>query len=325
VSDSTKRNSSNTARFKKLKKPFSFFISSLFFYFKTNAMQITSSKSLFKISLAEWSFHKALFANEISNLDFPAIAKKKFGIEVVEYVNLFFKDKAEDAKYLNELLQRCNDNDVQNHLIMVDDEGPLADADDNKRSQAVENHYKWVDAAKTLGCAAIRVNAFSDGGSAEDVQSAAVDGVSRIAEYAGKVGINVLLENHGGYTSDGKWMVALMKRISKPNVGTLPDFGNFCIKREGGHVWNGKCIEKYDRYKGVEELMPYAKGVSAKAQSFDENGNCIETDYFKMFNIIKESGFRGYVGIEFSNEETNEDEGVRKTKALLEKVFSSLN
>lgn len=286
-------------------------------------MSITSS-NFFEISLAEWSFHKALFANEMTNLDFPVIAKNTYGINVVEYVNQFFKDKAEDAKYLNELLRRCNDNGVKSHLIMVDDEGPLADTDDKKRSQAIENHYKWIDAAKTLGCTSIRANAFSDGGSAEDVQSAAVDGVSRLAEYAEKAGINVLLENHGGYTSDGKWMVALMKRINKPNVGTLPDFGNFCIKREGDQGWQGKCIEEYDRYKGVEELMPYAKAVSAKAQHFDEQGNCVETDYFKMLKIVKDAGFRGYAGIEFSSEEMSEDEGVRKTKALLEKVLMSI-
>lgn len=288
-------------------------------------MQTTSSNSFFEISLAEWSFHKMLFANKMANLDFPVISKNTYGISVVEYVNLFFKDKAEDTKYLNELLRRCNDNGVKNHLIMVDEEGPLADVDDKKRIQAVENHYKWVDAAKTLGCKTIRVNAFSDGGSAQDVQSAAVDGVSRIAEYAEKVNINVVLENHGGYTSDGEWMVVLMKRINKPNVGTLPDFGNFCVKREGGHVWQGKCVQEYDRYKGVKEMMPYAKAVSAKAQNFDAQGNCVETDYFKMFTIIKDSGFRGYAGIEFSNEAMSEDEGVRKTKALLEKILASMS
>jgi len=283
-------------------------------------MSITTSNFFFEISLAEWSFHKTLFANKMSHLDFPVISKNTYGINVVEYVNLFFKDKAEDTEYLNELLRRCNDNGVKNHLIMVDDEGPLADLDDKKRLESVRNHYKWVDVAETLGCTSIRVNAFSNGGSAEDVQSAAADGVSRVAEYAEKAGINVLLENHGGYTSDAQWIVALMKRINKQNVGTLPDFGNFCVKREGGHVWQGKCIEEYDRYKGVEEMMPYAKAVSAKAQNFDEQGNCAETDFFKMFKIIKDSGFNGYAGIESSNEDTSEDEGVRKTKTLLEKI-----
>lgn len=278
----------------------------------------------FEISLAEWSFHKMLFANEISNLDFPVIARNTYGISIVEYVNLFFKDKANDTKYLNELLKRCNDNGVKNHLIMCDDEGTLADIDKKKRMQAVENHYKWIDAATILGCATIRVNAFSEGGSAQDVQSAAVEGISKLAEYAEKVGINVVIENHGGYTSNGEWIVDLMRHINKPNVGTLPDFGNFCVKREGGDIWRGKCIEEYDRYKGVFEMMPYAKGVSAKAQHFDSDGNCVETDYFKMFKIIRDSGFRGYVGIEFSSEDTGEDEGVRKTKALLEKVAATM-
>src|ERR1051326_1409245 len=147
---------------------------------------MADTNSFFEISLAEWSFHKTLFANKITNLDFPVIAKNTYGINVVEYVNQFFKDKAENTKYLNELLQRCNDNGVKNHLIMCDDEGPLADINDKKRLQAVENHYKWVDAAKTLGCSTIRVNAFSEGGSSEDVQKAAVDGISRLAEYASK-------------------------------------------------------------------------------------------------------------------------------------------
>jgi hypothetical protein len=120
-------------------------------------------------------------------------------------------------------------------------------------------------------------------------------------------------------------MLGLMKRINRENVGTLPDFGNFCIEREGGHLWNGKCLSEYDRYLGVFEMMPYAKGVSAKAQNFDEKGNCIETDYYKMFKIIRDSGFRGIVGIEFSNDASGEDEGVRKTKVLLEKIAAAMS
>src|SRR4030095_8464511 len=247
--------------------------------FEASPEKITSSlsASFFEISLAEWSFNKLLFANTITNLDFPVVAKQQYGISVVEYVNQFFMDKAKDINYLNELLKRCNDNGIKNHLIMCDNEGPLGDPDDSKRLKAVENHYKWVDAAKYLGCITIRVNSFGDG-SAEDVQKAAIDGISRLAEYAAKEEINIVIENHGGYTSDGQWVVSLMKAINKQNVGTLPDFGNFCVKREGEHVWEGKCIEEYDRYKGVAEMMPFAKAISAKAQNFDANGNCIETD-----------------------------------------------
>ena len=283
-----------------------------------------SMAGFFEISLAEWSFHKALFANKMTNLDFPVIAKQQFGINAVEYVNQFFKDKAKDTNYLNELLKRCSDNGVKNHLIMCDGEGELGSLDNAKRTAAVENHYKWVDAAKYLGCKTIRVNAFGTG-SAEDVQKAAMDGIGRLGEYAAKENINVIIENHGGYTSNGEWMVGLMKGINKPNVGVLPDFNNFCIKREGGQQWGGKCIEEYDRYKGVAQMMPYAKGASAKTIDFDANGNCVETDYARMLKIIKDSGFHGYLGIEYEGEQLSEEEGVRKTKALLQKVASSMS
>jgi sugar phosphate isomerase/epimerase len=290
----------------------------------SKAAATSSSPFFYQISLAEWSLHKQLFANKITNLDFPGIAKKQYGISVVEYVNQFFKDKANDTKYLGELLGRCKDNGVTNHLIMCDGEGSLGDLDAAKRKQAVENHYKWVDAAKYLGCRTIRVNAFGEG-SAEEVQKAAAESLSQLGEYAGKVGLNVIVENHGHYTSDGNWMVGLMKAVNRSNVGVLPDFNNFCVKREGGGTWSGKCIEEYDRYKGVKEMMPYAKGASAKTIDFDANGNCVETDYVRMLQIIKDSGFKGYIGIEYEGEKISEDEGIRKTKALLEKVTPMLS
>src|SRR6476469_9559578 len=289
----------------------------------SKAATSSGSPFFYEMSLAEWSLHKALFANKITNLDFPGIAKNQYGISVVEYVNQFFKDKANDTKYLGELLTRCKDNGVTNHLIMCDGEGSLGDPEAAKRKQAVENHYKWVDAAKFLGCRTIRVNAFGDG-SAEDVQKAAIESLSQLGEYAGKENINVIVENHGHYTSDGNWMVGLMKGVNRSNVGVLPDFNNFCVKREGGGTWSGKCIEEYDRYKGVKEMMPYAKGASAKTIDFDANGNCVETDYRRMLQIIKDSGFKGYIGIEYEGEKLGEDEGIRKTKALLEKVTPML-
>jgi sugar phosphate isomerase/epimerase len=282
-----------------------------------------ASGSFFEISLAEWSLNKELFGKKMTNLDFPVMAKQQYGISTVEYVNQFFKDKANDTNYLNELLKRCNDNGVKNHLIMCDGEGELGDLDNAKRSQAVVNHYKWVDAAKYLGCATIRVNAFG-AGSAADVQKAAIDGLSRLGEYAGKQNINVIVENHGGHTSNGEWMVGLMKGVNRSNVGVLPDFNNFCIKRDSGQMWGGKCLEEYDRYKGVAEMMPYAKGASAKALDFDANGNCIETDFPRMLKIIKDAGFKGYLGIEYEGNKISADEGIRKTKQLLEKVAASL-
>jgi sugar phosphate isomerase/epimerase len=274
--------------------------------------------SFFEISLAEWSLHKALFSKKIDNLDFPVVAKKEFGISAVEYVNAFFKDKAKDTKYLNELLMRCNDNGVKNHLIMCDGEGNLGELDQVKRLQAVDNHKKWVEAAKYLGCATIRVNAYGVGTAAE-VRTAAIDGLGRLGEFASSMGINVIVENHGGYSSDGSWLSGVMKEVGEKNVGTLPDFNNFCLKREGN-----KCVEEYDRYKGTLEMMPYAKAVSAKSIDFDEQGNCVETDYVKMLKIVKDSGFKGYVGIEYEGDKVGEYEGIKKTKALLERVRAEI-
>lgn len=277
----------------------------------------SAKKPFFEISLAEWSLHKKLFAKEITNLDFPVLAKKTFGISTIEYVNVFFKDKAKDTKYLNELLKICKDNGVKNHLIMCDGEGELGNAKEKDRIKAVENHYKWIDAAKFLGCSTIRVNAAGNG-SSEEVAKTAADGLSRLGEYAEKEKINVIVENHGGYSSNGQWLSDVMKKVNKKNVGTLPDFGNFCLKRDPKN-WK-ICLEEYDRYKGAKEILPYAKGVSAKSYDFDEKGNCIETDYFKMMKIVKESGFKGYVGIEYEGDILSEEDGILKTKQLLERI-----
>ncbi|WP_276359136.1 sugar phosphate isomerase/epimerase family protein [Daejeonella sp. H1SJ63] len=275
--------------------------------------------SFFEISLAQWSLHKALFSKKIDNLDFPVITKKEFGINAVEYVNAFFKDKAKDTAYLNELLKRCNDNGVKNHLIMCDGEGYLGDLDSNKRLKAVDNHKKWVEAAKYLGCATIRVNAHGVG-TADEVQKAAVEGLSLLGEYAAQEKINVVVENHGGYSSDGSWLTTVMKNVDHKNVGTLPDFNNFCLKRDS----KNQCIEEYDRYKGTYEMLAYAKAVSAKSIDFDDSGNCVETDYLRMLKIVKDSGFKGYVGIEYEGEKLGEYEGIKKTKALLERVRETI-
>lgn len=274
-----------------------------------------AKKPFFEISLAEWSLHKALFAKKITNLDFPALAKKEFGISTVEYVNQFFKDKAQDQTYLNDLLTRCKDNGIKNHLIMIDGEGSLGEMDKTKRDKAVDNHKKWVECAKTLGCKTIRVNAAYSTGTMEEVAQTAVEGLGNLGEFAKKSGINIIVENHGGYSSNGQWLSGVIKQVGMKNVGTLPDFGNFCIKR-------GKdgCESSYDRYQGTQELMPYAKGVSAKTYDFDEQGNCIETDYNRILKIVKDSGFRGYAGIEYEGSKLDEYEGIKKTKALLERV-----
>lgn len=276
----------------------------------------------FKISLAQWSLHKALFAKELDNLDFPAKAKNEFGISAVEYVNQFFKDKAQDTLYLSDLKKRCDDLGVTSVLIMCDGEGDMADVDAKKRKQAVENHYKWADAAKFLGCHSIRVNCFGIG-TPEEVGKAGTEGLRALSEYAATVGVNVIVENHGSYSSDGKWLSKVITNVGLPNCGTLPDFGNFCIKTESGATWGSPCIEEYDRYQGVSEMMPFAKGVSAKAYKFDAQGNCVETDYTKMLTIVKAAGYTGHIGIEYEGELTEPD-GIKAAKALLERVGASL-
>lgn len=295
----------------------------------STALVQSVKEPFFKISLAEWSLHKSLFAGTLNHLDFPAKAKNDFGISAVEYVNQFFKDKAKDQAYLTELKKRCDDIGVTSVLIMCDGEGELGHKESKQRKQAVENHYKWVEAAKFLGCHSIRVNAAGEG-NAEEVSKNATDGLRSLSEFAKSAGINVIVENHGGYSSNGQWLSGVISATGMDNCGTLPDFGNFCIKKtkpetETPEGWaNTKCLEEYDRYKGVQELMPFAKGVSAKTYNFDSDGNCIESDYAKLLPLVKAAGYTGYIGIEYEGSALSEDEGIRKTKELLERVGASI-
>ena len=263
----------------------------------------------FKISLAEWSLNKSLFKKTITNMDFPRIAKETYGLDAVEYVNQFFRDKAEDTQYLTQLKNECEKYGVKSLIIMIDGEGNLADTSATARNKAVENHYKWVKAAKFLGCHSIRVNA-AGRGTMGQMQAAAIDGLTKLSTYAADYGINVIVENHGGNSSYGKWLAEIMKSVNKPNCGTLPDLGNFY---------------EYDRYKGVTELMPYAKGVSAKTHDFDANGNETQIDYEKMMKIIADSGFKGYIDVEYEGTKLNEDEGIKATIALLKRVMEPYN
>ena len=276
------------------------------------------AKPFFEISLAQWSLHKEFFSKKYDALDFPVLARKNFDIGIVEYVNSFFKDKATDKTFLAALLQRCKDNNVKNHLIMIDGEGDLGNTNDAERAKAIENHYKWVDAAKYLGCKTIRVNAYGKG-SRDEVKKAAIDGLHRLGEFAAKSNINVIVENHGSYSSDGDWLLSVMQGVNRKNVGILPDFGNFCIRHE-----NNQCAEEFDKYKGTEMWMPYAKGVSAKTFDFDAAGNCIETDYPRMMKIIKNSGFKGIIGIEYEGNRLSAEDGIKATKELLIKTAKAI-
>ena len=281
----------------------------------------------FEISLAQWSLHRSLYSGELDHLDFAKISKENFGIDAIEYVNSFFFEKAEDKSYLKEMKNRADDYGVKSLLIMCDNEGSLGDPDNQKRQKAVENHYKWHEAAKYLGCHSIRVNAYlteslhglevgdyTKTGSYENQVSLAADGLRKLTEFGANLGINTIVENHGGLSSDGAWLASVMKAVDHPMCGTLPDFGNFRIE---GDRW-------YDRYKGVKELMPYAKAVSAKSHDFDSNGNETQTDFFRMMDIVIDAGYSGYVGIEYEGSGMDEMSGIKATKDLLERVKSGV-
>ena len=290
------------------------------------------------ISLAQWSLHNRFFGESIKKgweyfgntlrsdpdallqgeadpADFPRIAREEFDIEAIELVNTFYLGKIDDRNYWERFRDECIEYKVQPLIIMCDALGDLGDADPEVRAQTVENHHKWVDLAKFLGCHSIRVNAAGEG-SAAMVAQQAVDGLRQLTEYGAEQEINIIVENHGGYSSDGKWLSGVIAEVGSPYCGTLPDFGNFCI--EGSPR---DCQKAYDRYQGMKELLPYAKGVSAKSYAFDADGDERTIDFFRMIQLVREAGFAGYVGIEYEGDELSEAEGIKATKELLQKAF----
>lgn len=318
------------------------------FLFACNANNDTSTKTKadvesqdFLISLAQWSLHRKYFGNIGERggfgwfmntlmtapddaivegedpINFPEEAAK-YGVNSIELVNTFYFGKANDMAYWTRFKQKCEEAGVAVGLIMCDVLGDLGDANQEARTIAIEKHYKWVDIAKFLGAHTIRVNAAGKG-TAEEVAANAADGLKKLGEYGAEKGINIVVENHGGYSSDGSWLAGVMKTVNMNNVGTLPDFGNFCIE-------NGPdgCIKEYDRYKGIEELMPHAKAVSAKAYDFDEDGNEINSDFLRIMKIVKASGFKGHIGVEYEGSDLSEDEGIKKTISLLNRVFKEI-
>ncbi|MEX0601526.1 MAG: sugar phosphate isomerase/epimerase family protein [Rhodothermales bacterium] len=271
-----------------------------------------TNEPLFKISLAEWSLNGPLFAGRINHLEFPRIAAD-LGIDGVEYVNQFFMDRAEDRAYLREMKKRADGEGVRSVLIMCDREGRLGDPDEAARIEAVENHYKWVEAAKSLGCHSIRVNGYSEGSYEEQVRLVA-DGFSRLVEFADDHDINVMIENHGGFSSNANWVVDVMETADHPRIGTLPDFGNFRIDDD----------ETYDSYRGTEQMMAFAKGVSVKPMGYDADGTRHELDLHRMMRIVLDAGYRGFCGIEYGPDDAEID-GIKELRDALVAVRDDLS
>lgn len=278
-----------------------------------------SEEKELKISLAQWSLHRTFQSGDLDPVDFASIAMEKYQIDAVEYVNGFYPGKAGQESFWKEMKTRSDDAGVKNLLMMVDEEGDLGAADEKERMQAVENHYKWVRAAVLLGAPTVRVNAFGDA-AREIYQPAIVEAMSRLADYASTMNINIVIENDGLFSSDAALIAGIIAEVKRPNFGSLPDFGNWCLAAKWGTTQDD-CAAAYDRYQGVSELLPYAKAVSAKAYNFNEQGEDTKIDYYRMMQIVKASAYSGYIGIEYEGTEKPEHEGIIITKALMKKAW----
>ena len=272
------------------------------------------------ISLAQWSLHRSFENGTLDPVDFAAVAAETYRLNAVEFVNGFYRKQARDEKFWISMRERSSNADVRNLILMVDDEGDLGDAREKTRLKSVENHYKWVHAAKLLGCPTMRVNAFGDP-DRETYRQAIIDGMSRLATYAAKEDLNIVIENHGLFSSDAALIAGIIREINMPNFGSFPDFGNWCLSAKWGST-QGDCDRVYDRYQGVSELLPYARAVSAKSYNFNEKGEDTTIDYYRMMKIVKESDYSGYIGIEYEGTEKGEHEGILITRELMTKAWN---
>ena len=302
---------------------------------ETEATEMSSEmekevEPFFQLSLAQWSMHKMVLDEGVDPYTFAEKAKG-WGFTGLEYVSGLYYKELEKSNFSKEAMaafvEKCNaestKHGMKNVLIMIDGQGDLATTDAKERKKAVENHYKWVDAAAAMGCHSIRVN-LAGSQNPEEWLSNSVDGLKQLATYAMDKNVNIIVENHGGLSSNAAKLAEVMKAVNMENCGTLPDFGNFCVKRKDGSYYNGECEEQYDMYQGVMELMPYAKGVSAKSHNFDEEGNETKIDYSKMLEIVKNSGYTGFIGVEYEGNELSEEAGILATKALLLNASNNL-
>ena len=294
------------------------------------ASEMEVLEPFFKLSLGQWSINQMIRNGGVDPYTFAEKAKA-WGFTGLEYVNQLYRNTLEPAGYspeaMQEFVDKCNaeaqKHGMQNVLIMIDGMGNLSSSDEAERIAAVENHFKWVDAAAGMGCHAIRVNlAGSD--VAEEWIPNSVDGLTRLSTYAAEKGINVIVENHGGLSSNGALLAEVMSQVNMDNCGTLPDFGNFCIRRNDPANYGSGCAESYDIYKGVSEMMPFAKAVSAKAHDFDAEGNETHIDYIRMLQIVKDAGYTGFIGVEYEGSELGEAEGIIATRDLMLKAAKSL-
>ncbi len=297
----------------------------------------------FDLALQIYSFASLLFQNKLDILEFPEMIKEIYKINGAEYWSIAFMGKEKDKNFLRELNSRSKDQEVENLIILVDnvdlktmENGPsLASSKKDEREESIAFHKNWIDVASEIGCHSIRVNLRSDEPDTNKILDNSSESILSLIDHSKSQGVNVVVENHGGITGDADWVVNLMKNINSNFVGTLPDFGsyNFCVKRgelnfEG---LTGKCEDQYDKYKGVEKLLPFAKGVSAKTHEFNSLGEETSTDYSRMIDIISDSSYEGFITIEYEGammkmfggkgDYLDPHQGVEATQSLIKKYM----
>ena len=296
-------------------------------------MSLQKPKELFfKLSLAQWSLHKNIKYGDMDPYEFAQVAKS-FNFTGIEYVTALYDNimKVRDGDMSKAITfwarknkKLAEINDINNVLIMIDEIEGLAEENKSRRLKAVENHKMWIDAAEIMGCESVRLNLYGSS-NAEKWKDLSINSLSELGSYAKNSGVNVIVENHGRISSNIPKLMDVIYGVNMDNVGTLPDFGNFCMADEGyGSVFDGSCETMYDFYKGVEEMMPKAFAVSAKSNDFDENGDEKTIDYIKMMKIVKSFGYNGYVGVEYEGNRLSEEEGIKATRDLLIKIGQTI-
>ena len=288
-----------------------------------------SAPLFFELSLAQWSFNKSFREGGISPYDFAKRASD-LGFTGLEYVNQLYPDVMEsedkDAA-IQEFVEKNNalaaQYKMKNVLIMIDSEGDLSSSNLQERLNAIENHKKWISAAHKMGCSAVRLNLNGEN-EVEQWMKNSIESLNALSAFAEPLNINVIVENHGGKSSNASLLMNVINSVGFDNCGTLPDFGNFCMSEDWGSLKDNKCNNPYDPYLGVSEMMPKAFGLSAKAYEFDTNGDETILDYYKLLSIVKKSGYKGFIGVEYEGEILSEKDGILATKRLLKKAAKML-
>ena len=279
------------------------------------------NKNTIQLSLAQWSLNKSIHAGALDPYDFAKVASG-LGFSGIEYVTQLYAD-IYNAKHKGKAIQNFVDKSLteshkyglENVLIMIDEEGHLSDENETERQLAIDNHKLWIDAAAKLGCKAVRVNLYGSS-NPQRWKEVSVNSLMSLSTYASKSNINILVENHGGLSSNAGLLMEVIHEVNLNNCGTLPDFGNFCIAKQAD-----TCVETYDKYKGVYEMMSKALAVSAKSYDFDRDGKETKIDYERMLRIVTEAGYAGYIGIEYEGDRMAAEDGILHTKRLIEKYI----